>query len=41
MRIDERELFKSVMMDFMLDEGLLLAMLQWITEQLMQSTLHA
>jgi len=36
MRIDERELFKSVMMGFMLDEDPMLAMLKWITEQLMQ-----
>jgi len=36
MRIDERELFKSVMVGFMTDEDPMLAMLKWITEQLMQ-----
>jgi hypothetical protein len=36
MRINERELFKSVMVSFMTDEDPMLAMLKWITEQLMQ-----
>ena len=36
MKIDERELFKSVMINFMTDEDPMLAMLKWITEQLMQ-----
>ncbi|MDD2452004.1 hypothetical protein [Sulfurovum sp.] len=36
MRIDERELFKSVMVGFMTDEDPMLAMLKWISEQLMQ-----
>jgi len=36
MRIDERELFKSVMMGFMAEVDPMLAMLRWITEQLMQ-----
>ena len=33
---DERELFKSVMLAFMSDEDPMLAMLKWITKQLMQ-----
>jgi transposase-like protein len=36
MRIDERELFKSVMIGFMADKDPMLAMLKWITQQLMQ-----
>ena len=36
MRIDERELFKNVMVGFMTEEDPMLAMLKWITEQLMQ-----
>jgi len=36
MTIDERELFKSVMIGFMTQEDPMLAMLKWITEQLMQ-----
>ena len=36
MRINERELFKKVLMGFMIDEDPMLAMLRWITEQLMQ-----
>ena len=36
MKIDERELFKSVMVSFMTDEDPMLAMLKWMTEQLMQ-----
>ncbi len=36
MRIDERELFKNVMVGFMTDEDPMLAMLKWITDQLMQ-----
>ncbi len=36
MRIDERELFKSVIVGFMTDEDPMLAMLKWITDQLMQ-----
>jgi len=36
MRIDERELFKSVMMGFILDEDPMLTMSKWIKEQLIQ-----
>ena len=36
MRIDERELFKNVMVGFMTEVDPMLAMLKWITEQLMQ-----
>ena len=36
MRIDERELFKSVMVGFMTNEDPMFAMLKWITDQLMQ-----
>ena len=36
MKIDERELFKRVMTDFILEEDPMLAMLKWMTEQLME-----
>jgi len=36
MKMDERELFKNVMVGFMTDEDPRLAMLKWVTEQLMQ-----
>ncbi len=36
MKINERELFKNVMVGFMTDEDPMLAMLKWITQQLMQ-----
>ena len=37
MKIDERELFKRVMTDFVLEEGPILAMLKWMTTQLMEA----
>ena len=36
MKISERELFQHVMMGFMMETDPMLAMLKWITEQLMQ-----
>ncbi len=36
MKISERELFQHVMMGFMMEADPMLAMLKWITEQLMQ-----
>ena len=36
MKIDERELFKRVMTDFIPEEDPMLAMLKWMTEQLME-----
>jgi len=36
MKISERELFQQVMMGFMMEADPMLAMLKWITEQLMQ-----
>ena len=36
MKIDERELFKRVMTDFILEEDPMLAMLKWMTQQLME-----
>ena len=36
MKIDERELFKRIMIGFMTNEDPMLAMLKWMTEQLIQ-----
>jgi len=37
MKIDEKELFKRVMTDFILEEDPMLAMLKWMTEKLMEA----
>lgn len=37
MKIDEGELFKRAMTDFILEEDPMLAMLKWMTEQLMEA----
>ena len=37
MKIDEKELFKRVMTDFILEEDPMLTMLKWMTEKLMET----
>lgn len=37
MRIDEREIFKRIMTDFILEEDPMLSMLKWMTERLMEA----